>query len=448
MYLDQVAKVLQGTLRGKNLLWTELQSDTRKIMPGQVYIALKGEQFDGHDFLQEAEQKGAGALIAEAKSVQKKSYSIPVVMVEDTTQALGKLAHYWRAQFSIPIVGVTGSCGKTTVKSMIGNILSLAGNTLVSEGSFNNQFGLPFTLLKLNASHQYGVFELGANHLGEIDYLANLLKPTVSLITNVRQAHLAGFKTVQNIAQEKGQIYAHLDPEGTAIFNAEEAYLSEWEELLHHQKKITFGLSQGDVFAQEVVLGLSGSTFVLRSPLEKQKIQLSFPGQHNVMNALAAATVAYALKIPMDCVVEGLETFTGVKGRLKGLRGPQGSWLIDDSYNANPDSFKAAVDVLQQASGQKILVMGDMGELGEKAPAYHQEIGAYAKSKGVDQLLGVGTLSQFALKAFGEGAKGFSDKPTLIAHLTPLLNSKTTVLIKGSRLAGMEEVFHALTQQG
>lgn len=443
MHLSQIAKAIDGTLSGQDIAFSQLASDTRKLEQGTVFIALKGESFDAHDFIEQAIEKGAAAIIAE-KSKVTKELPVPTLWVKDTTLALGKLAHFWRMQFDIPVIGITGSCGKTTVKSMLGEVLSLVGPTLVPEGSFNNQFGLPFTLLQLKPSHQFGILEIGTNGFGEIAYLTQMSSPTISTITNVNPAHLQGLKTLDNVAQEKGDIYKFLSPNGVAIINQDEPYADLWRNKLSGQPVMTFGLEQADVTAKNLTLKFGQSQFDLMIHGKAYPCQLQVSGNHNVKNALTVAAIATALKISPNIIVKGLSQFTGVKGRLKTHQTSEGVIVIDDSYNANPASLKAAIDVLSQASGDKVLVMGDMAELGDMSENFHREIGHYAKEKGVDRLYAVGQFSQNAIQPFGQGAQHFNDKKALLEALTPTLKPETTVLIKGSRSARMEEVLTAL----
>ena len=445
--LEQVAAVMQGTLTGSNLPFTQLSFDTRTLIPGSmgaIFIALKGASFDGHDFIPEAIEKGVSAVIAEKSKMVGIDLKIPVISVDDTTKALGKFAHIWRSQFNLPVIGITGSCGKTTVKAMLGSILSLVGNTLVPESSFNNQFGLPFSLLKLTRDYQYAVMEIGTNGFGEIETLTKILSPTHAIITNVQPAHLAGLKSVEHIAKEKSDIYKYLRSNGTAFINADQPYAESWRTALTSQKVVTFGLQHGDVTAIDIDLAFDSTRFTLKTMNEQIPVTLLVPGLHNVMNALAAASIAIQLQIELKYIVEGLRTFTGVKGRLKRFKTTQGSCVIDDSYNANPASFKAAIDVLSKADGNKIIVMGDMGELGAESHQYHAEIGRYAKTQGINRLFTVGGLSQQAASQFGHGAIVFENKKALIEALTPALDASTTVLVKGSRSARMEEILTAI----
>lgn len=444
MQLDIIAKAVNGTLEGKSLQFTKLSTDSRQIAPDSLFIALQGENFDGHRFIAQAIQNGANAVIAERAKSPNIPPQVSVIWVENTIQALGKLANLWRNQFDIPMIGITGSCGKTTVKTMLGSILAQVGNTLVPQSSFNNQFGLPFSLLKLNTSHRYAVLELGTNGFGEIKQLTSILSPTHAMITNVRPAHLAGLKTVENIAKEKGAIYEGLRVNGTAIINQDEPYFNDWRKSLNQQSLVTFGLQRGDIHAEQVTQSIEQSRFMLNTPNGRIEIILPAPGVHNVMNALSAAAAAVSLGVALEVIQAGLRAFQGVSGRLRKLQSSRGACVIDDCYNANPASFKAAIDVLSQASGEKILVMGDMGELGSESERFHQEIGGYAKAKGIDQIYAVGRFSAFAGKAFGKGAIVFENKQALVNALTPKLNAETTVLVKGSRSAKMEDILTAI----
>lgn len=443
MNLKQLASIIGGKLTGEDSVFQSLSSDTRQLQVGQTFIALKGERYDGHQFMQSAISHGANAVIIEQGAL-KDNIAVPYIEVTDTTKALGALAHYWRQQFDIPMVAITGSCGKTTVKTMLGAILSQVGPTLVPQSSFNNQFGLPFTLLQLNSKHQFAVLEIGTNGFGEIANLTKILDPTHSVITNINPAHLSGLKTVDLIAKEKGDIYCYLRQQGTAIINLDEPYAKQWQECLSNQTVLTFGLEQGDVRATDIHLTATGSSFCLQIADQTQQITLAVPGLHNVKNALVACALSHALGISSARMAEGLQSFMGVPGRLRQLKSSSGATIIDDTYNANPASVKAAIDVLSHAPGRKIFVLGDMGELGDNGMKYHEEVGHYARQRGVQQMYAIGELSACAIKAFGHDASIFKDKQSLVQALSSTLDADTTILIKGSRSTKMEEVITGL----
>lgn len=420
--------------------------DTRKLTPGDLFIAIKGERFDGHDFLEEAVKKGAAAVIVEKKHA---TLPIPQLVVNDTIQALGTLAHAWRKQFNCKVIALTGSCGKTSTKTILANVLSQCGHTLSTEGTLNNAIGVPLTLLRLEASHDFAVIELGTNHFGEIEYIAKMTEAEIAFITNIGPVHLEGFGTLEGIAKEKTAIYSALPSQGIAIFNHDDPFYAQFASLKPQLQAFTFGIKQtSDVMARDIHLNEQGQAqFTLHYGESHCHIQLPLLGEHNVINALAAACVAFSLKLPLEKVKLGLETATAAQKRMNLYTLKKQIKLIDDSYNANPSAFKAAIDFLGQQAGQKILVVGDMGELGEKAAEFHQEIGHYAKQKGIDILCATGKLSCYTAEAFGQSAKFFPVKADLITFLKNQLQSNQAILVKGSRSAKMEEVVEALVQE-
>jgi len=452
MLLSEAAKAMNATLVGKDAEFISVGTDSRKVTKVQLFVALKGDHFDGHDFAAQAIAQGAAAVIISNPNLGIAS----AIVVENTYQALGVLAAYWREKFAIPVVAITGSNGKTTVKEMITAILAAKVGSVNSihatVGNFNNHIGLPLTLLKLSDTHQYSVIEMGMNHLGEIDYLAKITKPTVALINNAGTAHIGEVGSRDNIAKAKGEIFSGLNDSGVAIINADDNYAAYWKSLNIGKKIITFGLKLVDSKQQAEISATyveeSGLTHLhLKTPEGVISIKLNVLGVHNISNALAASAAAFALGISNADIALGLESFSGVKGRLQRKRGLHQSILIDDTYNANPDSMKAAIDVLANQAGEKILVLGDMGELGVDAKRMHEEIGAYAKAVGLTKLYCLGELSIEMGRGFGEGSQNYATPTAISENIKPLLNGDTTVLIKGSRFMRMERVVDLLEEQ-
>jgi UDP-N-acetylmuramoyl-tripeptide--D-alanyl-D-alanine ligase len=409
-----------------------------------LFIALAGERFDAHDFLDQATTAGAAALLV--ADAGKLPAGIPAVVVDDTRLALGRLAAAWRASFTLPVIAVTGSNGKTTTKEMIAAILKAAFGAAVlsTRGNLNNDIGLPLTLLGLRASHRAAVIEMGMNHPGEIAYLAPIGSPTVALITNAQRAHLEGMGDLDEVAREKGSIFSGLPADGIAVINADDVYADFWRSMAGRRTVRTFSIDgaadvTGSVRQHGLEIGLD-----LVSPEGLATLTLRIPGRHNARNAVAAAAACLAAGVPLAAVAEGLEAFSGVKGRLQRRAGKQGAEILDDTYNANPDSVRAGIDVLASTIGRKLLVLGDMGEIGEASGQYHDEIGGYAKSQGVDRLFALGDQAQLAVRNFGEGARHYCNVDKLIAAVDKELGPETTVLVKGSRFMKMERVADAL----
>lgn len=441
--LSQVAAAVGGRLIGADVPVQGVSTDTRAITAGQLFVALKGERFDAHDFLAAAAQAAGALLVSDAAKVPA---GASAVLVDDTRLALGQLAAAWRAQFSMPVIAVTGSNGKTTTKEMIAGILQAAFGdaVLATRGNLNNDIGLPLTLLGLNATHQAAVIEMGMNHPGEIDYLTRLGKPTVALVNNAQRAHLEGMGDLDEVAREKGAIFNGLGETGVAVVNADDAYADFWRKLAGQRPVRTFGIDRpADVQAAVHQHGLE-ITLDLTTPEGAAKIALRIPGRHNARNAVAAAAACLAAGIPLAAVVAGLAAFDGVKGRLQRRVGKAGADILDDTYNANPDSVKAGIDVLATTIGKKLLVLGDMGEIGEASGQYHDEIGGYAKSQGVDRLFALGEATKAAVRNFGDGARHYCHVDKLIAAVDKELGPETTVLVKGSRFMKMERVADAL----
>jgi len=446
MYLSEIAKATGGTLLGEDVLIQSVGTDSRKLEAGQLFVALKGEHFDGHDYARDVLKQGAVAVL-----LSHEVDALPAVLVNDTRLALGRLAAYWRQKFSIPVVAITGSNGKTSVKEMLAVILRVAADSenavLATQGNLNNDLGLPLTLLRLRGAHRYAVVEMGMNHAGEISYLTQIGCPDVALINNATSAHLGGLGSVEGVAKAKGEIFEGLVVDGTAVINMDDAFADFWQTLAAGHKVLTFGLNAGADVTAEYRLEADGSEVHLSTPAGEQSFRLPVPGLHNIRNALAATAAALSVGASLDAIATGLSGFGGVKGRLQRKPGQQGALIIDDTYNANPASMRAAVDVLARQPGKRLLVMGDMGELGENEQALHAELGVYAKAAGLDGLYALGALAGQAVQAYGSGASHYDTVESLTTALLPELGPDTTVLVKGSRFMRMERVVDLLQEQ-
>src|SRR5215469_1704877 len=411
MRLSAIALWTRGRLLGADVDVTGVAIDTRKLQAGDLFVAIKGERADGHDFLVEAKARGAAAALV----TRKVDSSLPQVVVDDTALALGDLASAVRAQSNVRVIGITGSNGKTTVKTLTASILSRHGRTHVNAGNYNNELGLPLTLLAMPQDAEYAVLEMGAGKPGDIAYLAAIARPDIGLVNTIAPAHLERMGSVEGVAETKGALYQALPVDGVAIINADEAFASFFTGLAGTRRQLRFALDhKADVGADILDQRVDGSHFLLSTPVGDAEVQLPLAGRHNIANALAAASIALALDVPLDTIVEGLEHVPGVAGRLQFERMPGGWTLIDDSYNANPGSVGAAIDTLALAEGECWLVLGDMAELGDNTVALHAGIGEHARHRGIDRLFAVGPLSAAAVKAFGERGEHFADKAALI----------------------------------
>ena len=446
MLISEAAAAINAKVVGVDTTFDSVGADSRKITQGQLFVALKGENFDGRTFAKQAIEQGASAVLVAKESTDAQ----PALVVEDTLLGLGQLASYWRQKFVIPVAAVTGSNGKTTVKEMLASILRAATSqdeVLATEGNLNNHIGSPMTLLKLRAQHRYAVIEMGMNHTGEISYLTKLAKPTVAVIVNAGSAHIGELGSFEAIAKAKGEIFEGLAEDGIAIINADDVFASMWHGLAAPRKTITFGLkNQADVSAT-YELQPGASKLAISIPSGTIDVLLPAPGLHNAMNALAATATAVALNIPLEAIKNGLQNYEGAKGRLQYQPGLNGSWVIDDTYNANPMSMKAAVDVLVAQAGEKFLVLGDMGELGDDAAALHAEIGTYAKAAGVNRLYTLGSLSREMSKAFGNASQHYDTPQDLAIDLSKVMKPGVTVLVKGSRFMAMERVVNEIVSK-
>ncbi len=428
-------------------------SDSRALVPGQLFVALRGERFDGHAFVAEAAAQGAAAALVDAEWAAGQALApLPLIVVDDTRRALGTLAASWRARFALPLLGVTGSNGKTTVKEMCAAILRAQArrdgfgddSVLATRGNLNNDIGLPLTLLELRDFHRAAVIEMGMNRPGEIAYLSALAQPTAAIVTNAQRAHLQGLGSIEEVVREKGEIYQGLGATGIAVINADDPHADEWRAINAGRRIVTFGIERAaDVHGQCTLRGL-GSRLELDTPAGQFGFVLQVPGVHNARNAVGAAAVCLAADVSPEAVADGLAGFTGARGRLQRRSGPHGALVLDDTYNANPDSVRAAIDVLASLPGHTWLVLGDMGEVGGISAQVHDEIGGYAKSKGVDGLFALGEMSAIAVRNFGEGGHHFASVEALIEALAPRLGADSVVLVKGSRFMRMERVADAL----
>lgn len=436
--LPEAAKLLKlnTTEQGS---FTGFSIDTRSLKPGNLFIALPGERVDGHDFIPAAEKAGAAAVLA----TRDTHTTLPVLKVNDATLAMGTLAHAWRKRFAIPFIAVTGSNGKTTTKNMIASIFTAACNNhpdavLATLGTLNNHWGLPLTLGRLNNEHRYAVIEMGMNHFGEIDYLSRLTQPNIAIITNAGPSHLEGVGDLAGVARAKGEIFNGLVDDGIAILNRDDVFYSQWRRQV--KQHLSFGVHpEADVRGT-----LNQQHLSLHTPKGNITLTLPLLGKHNALNALAAAAAAIAAGIDLQHIKAGLEAVTPASGRMQVHTALNGLTIIDDTYNANPLSLQAAVDTLAGFEGKKIVVLGDMKELGNDAATLHHTAGEHMRVAGIDYLFTLGELTQHTSQAFGEKAQHFNEASTLISALKPLINNTTTILVKGSRSMHMEKVIASL----
>ncbi|MEM7542002.1 MAG: UDP-N-acetylmuramoyl-tripeptide--D-alanyl-D-alanine ligase [Pseudomonadota bacterium] len=441
MTLNEVSQVVRGQLLGSDAEFRGVSTDTRTLRVGEIFIALKGERFDGHDCVEQLREKGAaGALVDHEISAP-----VPVVVASDTRQALVDLASHWRRRFSMPCVGITGSSGKTTVKEMIAAICREAGSVLATAGNFNNDIGVPKTLFDLDETHNFAVIEMGANHRGEIKRLAAMAAPTVGVVTLCAPAHLEGFGSVRDVARAKGEMFESLNADATAVINRDDVYYEYWQSLVPLGQSRTFGASAASDY--RIDLKPDGK-WVIVTPAGEIRPELELLGAHNRINAAAAAAAAHALGISLGDIERGLGKVKAVRGRLALVRGRGGMRIIYDTYNANPASVNAAIDVLADQGSTRWMLFGDMGELGEQATALHEEIGTYAAARGIDQFWAIGELSKSSVKAFGKNARHFSERDALIAALQESADPNITLLAKASRSMRLDEIVEALTSDG
>ena len=443
--LSELVRCAPGQIVGNDCAFNSVSTDSRTLKPGALFVALSGPSFDGHDFVAAAAERGAAAAIVERPLAAQ----IPQIVTPDPLGALSAFAHAWRRQFHIPLIGVTGSNGKTTTKELIGSILSRQGKTLVTRGNLNNHIGVPLMLLELTAEHRYAVIEMGANHIGEIAHLASLAEPTVGIVTNAGAAHLEGFGSLAGVAQGKGEMFRALPPEGVAIVNADDAFAAQWRDSSTAERVLTFGFEQpADFMAHKVRAESSAggfrTEFELVTPYGSRPATLALGGLHNLRNALGAAAAACAVGIEIDESVAGIAAMKSVAGRLELKPALNGAFLVDDSYNANPGSLKAGIDAFRTFGGVRWLVLGEMRELGASSDELHAEVGRYARQAGIERLFAVGEGSRFAVEAFGPGGQWFASVDALVAEASKSLTGGVAVLIKGSRANRLERVAAAL----
>ena len=438
--LSEAARVLDAVQHGADVTFAGLSTDTRSIGKGNLFVALQGPNFDGHDYLKQAQRQGAVAATV-SRVVET---GLPMVEVADTRIALGQLAAHWRSRFDLPLIAVTGSNGKTSVKEMLAAILTPCGDTLVTRGNLNNDIGVPLTLSGLSSAHRYAVIELGANHPGEIACLADIAKPTIGLVNNAAPAHLEGFGDVEGVACAKGELFEHLPADGVCVINADDAYAGLWRSLAGSRKVIGFGLGAGAEVYASWQGDMRGSDICLHTPSGQVDFHLPLPGRHNVMNALAASAAGIALGLSVDTIARGLSATHAVSGRWQPCSGLHGAQIIDDTYNANPGSLGAALELLASSGRECWLVLGDMGELGDTAGALHRQMGEQARDTGLKHLFTLGPLAASAAEAFGDGGETFTSMDALVACLRERLAPGITLLVKGSRSMHMERVVNAL----
>ncbi|OUU80163.1 MAG: hypothetical protein CBC38_01845 [Gammaproteobacteria bacterium TMED78] len=441
-----VAQKLSKDFTGENLNFKSISTDTRSIAKGALFVALEGKNFDGNEFISEAERKGAIAAIVS----KKLKSNLPQIEVEDTKIALGILAKSWRSNFKLPVIAITGSNGKTTVKELISSIFKQTYKICITRENNNNEVGLPMTLIDLEEKDEVLVLELGANHPGEISYLSSIAEPTIGLITNVGPSHLEGFGSVNDVAKAKGEILDYLSPiDGTAIINADDSFYSYWKNKSKARNTITFGTDENaDCFIASQIEYINGNSLFKICLPDKTLIDVDLPllGSHNILNALAASLVGYISGIKPKDIVSGLSSVKKVKGRLCPLLGKKKSTILDDTYNANPISTKAAIDYLSSFEGKRIFIFGDMAELGSSKEKFHSEIGRYAIGK-CDIFFTIGDLAKLASIEFGSGSESFDNKTKLISRIESYLDKDVMVLVKGSRFMKMESIIDELVQK-
>jgi UDP-N-acetylmuramoyl-tripeptide--D-alanyl-D-alanine ligase len=449
--LAQIQPHVAGSSVTRDASFAGVSTDSRTVAAGNLFVALKGEHFDAHNFLDEVANKGVAAIVAERAPA---NLSVPVLIVPDTRVALGQIAAWWRSRFAIPVIGVTGSNGKTTVKEMIASILAAAygsDHCLATRGNLNNEIGVPLTAFRLDDACHAAVIELGMNHPGEIAVLTAIAQPQVGLVNNAQREHQEFMASVEAVAEENGAVIRGLPDDGVAVFPADDTYASLWRTYAAakgQRKLMTFGLSDGADVRGSYTANVFGSDVTIKTAQQEFTVKLSAAGEHNVRNALAAAACTLAVGVSAEKVKQGLEAFAPVNGRLQRKQAANGALVIDDTYNANPDSVRAAIDVLAQAKAPRVLVLGDMGEVGNEGPKFHEEVGAYAAARGIEHLLTLGELATHAAAAFGARGVHYKDIQDINRAAEALVTADTTVLVKGSRFMKMERVVaHLLGNQ-
>jgi UDP-N-acetylmuramoyl-tripeptide--D-alanyl-D-alanine ligase len=443
--LAHFASAMAGTLVGRDAGFAAVSTDSRALAAGDLFVALRGPNFDGHDFIAAAAARGAVGVVVE----RRVEATVPQIVVDDTLRALQRAAESWRAQFHIPVVAVAGSNGKTTTKELIAGVLAAQGPCLATRGTLNNHIGVPLTLLGLEARHTSAVIEIGANHPGEVAALVPLVRPTIGLVTNAGAEHLEGFGDLDGVARAEGELFAGLETGATSLINADDSYAGLWGEMSRAERQLTFGFAARADFRAVGAFRRGGpgellQEFELVTPVGRATVRLGLAGRHNVVNALGAAAAAFAAGTSLADIARGLEQMRAVKGRLQPHAGLNGARLIDDSYNANPSSLSAGLDVLAGFGGERWLVLGDMNELGGQSRDAHVSAGREARERGVTRLFAVGSMTPESVGAFGPGGEWFADAAQLSSHVRTLLAPGITVLVKGSRSNKLERVVEAL----
>jgi UDP-N-acetylmuramoyl-tripeptide--D-alanyl-D-alanine ligase len=442
--LAAFAHSCHGRLVGADAPFNGVSTDSRTLNRGELFVALSGPRFTGEDYVAAAVARGAAGAVVRTEQASARSQ----ILVDDTLAALASGASAWREGFAIPLVGVAGSNGKTTVKELIAGILSQAGPCLSTRGNLNNHIGVPLTLFRLTDEHRYAVVEMGADRAGEVAALVGIGRPTIGIITNAGAEHLEGFGSLEGVARAEGEMVAGLAPDATAVINHDDPFELLWKNMTR-ARVCTFGLQPGADFtagAVRTIIGESGfvTQFTLHAPHGSVPVELHLAGRHNLANALGAAAAASAAGVGLAEIARGLAGMRPVPGRLQFKRAATGAWIIDDSYNANPSSVQAGIEVLAQLEGRRWLVFADMGELGDYAGESHTQVGIWAKAAGIERLFATGTEAQRAVAAFGTGASWFADTTTLAAAVGAESNADVRMLIKGSRFNRLERVVAAL----
>ncbi len=442
------ARAVSGRVVGDSVRFARVTTDSRLLKDGDLFVALHGERFDGHDFVAAAFERGAAAALVAADRADGIEGNL--VVAADPQAALGALAAHWRRQFTIPVIVIVGSNGKTTVKEMLASILRAHfgdAAVLATQGNLNNAIGLPLTVLRLRASHRVAAIELGMNHRGETALLAAIAQPTVALVNNAQREHQEFMSTVAEVALEHADLVHALPEHGIAVLNADDAHVGAWRDAAGARKDvgiIEFGVERSAAVRGRYVPHPDGGGLEISTATGDINVTLAAPGRHSARNALAAAAAALAVGVSLSAVVQGLQAFRPVAGRLAALRAANGAAVIDDSYNANPDSVRAAIDVLAAAPAPRWLVLGDMGEVGASGPEFHREVGAYARAAHIERLLTAGTLAAEAAAAFGDGGTHFDSVEALARDVARTAPADATLLVKGSRFMRMERVVNAL----
>ena len=437
--LAEIARITKGQLVGQDMTVSSLSIDTRTLHQGDLFIALVGERFDPHELIVAGHAKSAGALLVE----HALDVANPQIVVRRTHAALQDLAKAWRAKFKVPVVGITGSNGKTSVKELTREILSTQGDVLATQGNLNNHIGVPLTLLGLNERHRHAVIEMGANHAGEIENLTGIASPDIGVVHNIGPAHLEGFGSLEGVARAKAELYRYMNPRGIAVVNADEPYLPLWREDIGTRRQVSFGIRQdADVTGAK----MDSRKVRIRTPAGEIHTTLQVPGQHALYNALSAAAVCTCLEIGLEDIRTGIESAKPVPGRLVRLEGVRGACILDDTYNANPASLSVALDVQAQEPGTHWLVLGDMGELGGESVALHKKAGIMARKSGVTRLLALGKLAAHAVETFGRDGEHFSEYREVIKCLRNELDDQVCVLVKGSRAMHLEKVIEGIRE--